>query len=107
MKFHKLPIVYMIYTPDFEFIKIGLSKNIKSRMRNIQSGCPFLLTLHTAATFLSYKNAAAYEKKMHRRLEEFRVRGEWYSLEVSIIDDIEDEFRGINKANRGEFNALL
>ena len=40
-----LPMVYVIVTNDFKFMKIGSTKAFKQRLSNIQSGCPFKLSL--------------------------------------------------------------
>lgn len=75
-RMHRLPAVYVLATPDFEFIKIGTSNDLKQRLSNIRTACPFELSLwQTIRTPLS----AAVERHLHAMMKHCRKRGEWFS----------------------------
>ena len=103
-KIHRLPMVYTLTTEGFEYIKIGMTKNIKNRMRNIQSGCPFKLSLWVCAYT---KNPAQVEAEIHDKMEKFRLHGEWFSPDENALDEIMNFFSQKNKETRVELNALL
>lgn len=61
-------------------VKIGIAKDAKSRMGEIQTGCPDRLTL-----FCFFPapdgHARSIEKECHRRLAASRKNGEWFDLD--------------------------
>lgn len=66
-------------------VKIGVSKNVEKRKKQLQTGCPEIITIE-----YQRERADAYklEKKLHRDLCEYRTQGEWYILpdDVTIRD---------------------
>lgn len=89
----KLPTVYVLTTSDFKYIKIGQSTTLKQRMGNIQSGCPFSLTL-----WLSIKTPTPtpIEKWLHKKMGHVHLRGEWFLPEQPDLDFLIDFFRATN-----------
>ena len=60
-------------------IKIGRSSNIKRRLGEIQTGCPY-----TVNAILVLEGHGRLEARLHKRLEPFRTRrysGEWFEEE--------------------------
>ena len=57
--------------------KIGRSKNVKSRLNNLQVGNPKTMQL---VGLINYVDDVTYEKQLHKRFNEFRIRGEWFKL---------------------------
>lgn len=102
-------IVYMLRTDYHDYpksgwlIKIGYTKNLKNRMSNIQSGCPFRVYVHASAKSYSAKD---YEKSFHEKLSEFNTFGEWFLVSDDDFDWVVDSLVLIQKEFRRE-NALV
>lgn len=100
----KLPTVYVLATFDFKYVKIGQSITLKQRINNIQSGCPFTLTL-----WLSIKtpNPIQIEKFLHKRMAHVHMRGEWFAPKDDDLDYLLDYFKETNKHVKEVRYALL
>ena len=59
--------------------KIGLSDDPDRRLRELQTGCPFPLTIRYRLGFECRKEAAFVEKWLHQKLSGQRGIGEWFS----------------------------
>lgn len=69
-------------------IKIGVAKNPESRLRELQTGCPFpLRVLGTMPGTISL------ERQLHIKFDHLRLGGEWFSRDREILNfiDIEKE----------------
>lgn len=79
--------VYLMQVPS-GLVKIGVSKNLKGRLSQIQNGCPeqvrIIETCHGDRRF---------ERLLHARYAKFCVRGEWFKLDQKQINDLETELR--------------
>lgn len=66
--------IYFIQTEGGgDLIKIGKSRNVKSRLHSMQTGCPIPMRL------LGYFKANdSMEGALHDEFAEYRVRGEWF-----------------------------
>lgn len=73
--------VYLIKCNDY--IKIGISEDVQSRLLYLQTGNPFRLSLLESH---ECKNAHSIEKKIHDELSSKRVLGEWFSLDSGDIE---------------------
>ena len=105
MKMHKLPCVYVLACNDFKYLKIGMTKNLKQRMSNLQSGCPFDLFLFLTIRTNQPREVETY---LHNELSRFRVRGEWYSLNDEQLLFLEKFSRNRNlETRKGANHALL
>jgi hypothetical protein len=85
VKISDLPYVYVLATEDFKFIKIGTTKSIKQRIRNIQSGCPFPLNFWTC---IRTPKAKEVEKYLHSAYSKYRTNGEWFCLPDNKLDEL-------------------
>ena len=68
--------LYIIQSKQNGAVKIGISKNPKKRLAQLQTGSPFKLKL-----ILIIENRSDLEKKLHNDLKSFRIRnykGEWF-----------------------------
>lgn len=66
-------------------IKIGFSKNIKSRIHTLQTSIPETIRL------LGYvAGDMNLEKELHKRFKLLRRKGEWFYCDKSIIDYLND-----------------
>ena len=104
MKVHQLPVVYVITSPDFEFIKIGMSTSFKKRLRVLQVGCPFDLDMWL---FIYTEVPREIEKYLHACLAHCWVRGEWFSPSEKDLDFLGDYADKKNKEARAAYSALL
>jgi len=67
------------------YYKIGQSKNVAKRIKQISPKMPFKVSLlykiYTADRY-------ALEDKLHARYEEYRVNGEWFKLPQRALDEL-------------------
>ena len=65
-------------------VKIGLAQNVKARMWNLRVSCPFPMNLLACVPI-----NREIERAVHRHLEPFRIRGEWFTRtpEVDAVID--------------------
>lgn len=103
-KLTQYPKVYVLITKDFDYIKIGTALNIKKRMSNIQSGCPFNLTSWLA---VPTPLARHIETGLHDVFNEYNLRGEWFHLPSDQLDLLMDFFNMVNAQVREVRDALL
>lgn len=86
---NKSGYVYLMRCQDF--YKIGFSKNVERRQKQLDTR-PFPLDIISKV----YSEIAFdVEQEIHQKLEDFRVEGEWYSFD-EFID--EQEFYEMVKA---------
>lgn len=75
-----LTLCYAIYNPTTDLVKIGVSKQLASRLQALrgQTGCDL--------TVLSTRRGGyTEEKEYHRRLADFRVMGEWFDMKAPPV----------------------
>ena len=82
-----------------EYLKIGISKDVKSRVTALQTGNPVKIELKGVIKNLSKATALNYEKKLHRFYENCRVCGEWFHREN--FDGYIEEFETIIDGDGG------
>lgn len=71
--------VYVIGAPGLP-VKIGIASNVTSRLSGIQVGCPERLRIYLFIDALD-GIARDVERECHRRLDQYRVSGEWFNLD--------------------------
>lgn len=78
------PRVYFMVAD--RFVKIGWTVDLRNRLRELQTGCPFTLALRAAIS-----GGQPLEAELHRRFRAYRVRSgnEWFRLEGELADYIE------------------
>jgi len=99
-------------------VKIGYSANPKSRMRSLQTASTDKLSL----VWQCYvgdddKEAKRQEKKLHRMISHFRIRGEWFKLECLVAvrgyrvknyyTKVEKKADEINSSLDSEYSAVM
>jgi hypothetical protein len=83
------PGVYIIRCGDLDFYKIGATAlSFKQRLKDMQSGCPFLLTLVMFIRTPNRDLAFTLEGKLHERFRNKRIRREWFELSEEDINTI-------------------
>lgn len=103
-KISQLPMVYVLATQGLEHIKIGKTKSPKQRFINIQSGCPFNLSLWMA---IRTPAADEIEKALHQKMKHCRTRGEWFTPGDDDLDMLIDFVGMTNASVREAVHALL
>lgn len=68
----KEPCVYVIGNQDF--VKVGFSTNVQKRLKSIQTGCPYPLSILKVFKGLDMTN----EKVFHQKLKKHKTVGEWF-----------------------------
>ena len=79
--------VYFIHTPelgDKSRFKIGWSKNIPKRLKELQTGNGFELKLYKCIS----TNDRTLETTIHQSLSLYRKQGEWFELSEEQVDVI-------------------
>lgn len=76
--------VYLIQDLYNNTYKIGVTNDLEKRMRNLQTGNTCELKL-----VCSFKTEYPYrlETMLHRSLEQYREKNEWFSLPEDIVFD--------------------
>ena len=76
--------IYLIKNSEESYYKIGVGKNPKQRLKQLQTGSPAeLVLIETFSTEHAYK----IEKILHRRYSHLKKDGEWFYF--SIIEHFE------------------
>lgn len=78
--------VYFIQAGDGGHIKIGISRNVQSRLSKMQTDSPARLSVLAVI-----KGDERDEAEIHRRLADFRVSGEWFHPHNNVLSLIEAE----------------
>ncbi len=75
--------VYVIKSGDN--YKIGIAKEPRKRMRDLQTGDP---TEHALVTTSFVSNAQQLEAKIHQHYSQYSVRGEWFKLPFDKLEEV-------------------
>lgn len=70
--------VYVVRTVGHEAVKIGKAIDTKSRIADLQTGCPLELAIVTIIPCKSNAIALTVEAIGHDCLQSYEVRGEWF-----------------------------
>jgi hypothetical protein len=64
-----------------DFIKIGVSKHPEQRIRDLQIGNPFRITLLLK---VKYDNSFQIEQTLHKYFNNKNETGEWFSIDETV-----------------------
>jgi hypothetical protein len=67
--------VYILKCHTFPFYKIGSARDIDRRVRDLQSGCPFSLSI-----IAGWRGDVVVERQLQHILGPRRIKNEWYEL---------------------------
>ena len=83
-------MIYFIGNKKENICKIGVSKNVDKRIKEIQCSCPFEVEI-----LITYAVSDDYliEKALHNKYNKHRLNGEWFNL--SVITEVKE---GINES---------
>jgi hypothetical protein len=82
---------YFIEAPDLKIVKIGAAKDLVPRFHSIQVCSPVDLVLAAAI------NGRGQEPGLHRRFEEWRVRGEWYDSGAPGLRELMEKYKWVGR----------
>ena len=81
-----MDVVYFIHEEnDFEYFKIGVTRDINDRIRTLQCGNRRKLLIYETISCSSKFNL---ENLLHKHLSEFRVSGEWFRINKEHVDKL-------------------
>lgn len=83
--------IYFIQGENGGPIKIGYTKDIEQRLKELQTGYPDILKL-----LIAFPGNHEYEKALHRQLKLYRLNGEWFKPDPAVFRKI-NELSAINK----------
>lgn len=86
---------YVYFISDGEYVKIGISRNVKSRLSGLQTSNPKQLSLLHQIECIDSDYASLLEQAFHRNFDNFCVSGEWFNLEWDVI---KPQIEGIKEA---------
>jgi len=81
--------VYLIGTVLGGYFKIGISTNYKKRLKQIQDGLPFDVSLLLVCQVPERLHADFIEKALFEKYWGNHLRGEWFT-DINVIDFTED-----------------
>lgn len=85
----KPTFIYLLLDERSGYVKIGRAKDPSARERTLQSENPCVSMIYRGPA------DASLENELHQEYAEFRVRGEWFKLSKTQIDDIKRRATGI------------
>lgn len=77
---------YIVYNAEVEaltFLKIGKSINCKNRLKELQTGCPFPLSIRY---IFHTKYDSELEKALHIKFQQYRTIGEWFVIRTTDLE---------------------
>lgn len=77
--------LYIIGNEVENICKIGISGNPSKRLKQLQTGCPYKLTILAVVGSFDYES----EKNLHNRYKDYRLNGEWFRIKGEIRTIIE------------------
>jgi phage anti-repressor protein len=78
-------LVYFIREEKTSYYKIGFTSHLKKRLEKLQTGNRKTLNVYK---YFYCNSPNVYENLIHKELQEYHVKGEWYKLEKKIIKTI-------------------
>jgi len=79
---------YLYAISDGEFIKVGMSSCVDRRIKQLQTSSPKCLSKVWACyAGENDKEARSQEKKLHRAISRYSVKGEWFNSDCMRIID--------------------
>ncbi len=82
-------MIYLINLESTTLYKIGRAKDVKKRMKQLQTGASFSLILE--AEFETGNEEVKLEGTIHRRLSHFKTKGEWFDFDSVTIEWVKQQ----------------
>lgn len=86
--------VYVIKNTLNDLYKIGITTNLKNRIRSLttQSGCELMVVLYIELHYDYDESPSTIEKELHTYFKNKRTLGEWFTLDVKDLIRIRQLF---------------
>lgn len=81
----KIGFVYFAINDKQKLCKIGFSMNPYSRLKSLQTGCPFPIRLYR-----TIEGSTEKEKELHRRFQQYKSNGEWFFIKDRLLDYLKE-----------------
>lgn len=98
--------IYLIRAQEIYLYKIGITKNVNKRIKQLQTGCPYKLELIESYEPKFFVNKI--EKTLHRSCACYQtnpdfseLQGEWFNLPNEIVFDF------LNTCKKNEENLIF
>lgn len=80
--------LYVVADEEKSVLKIGVANNINERIKKLRTGNHLNLEV-----IFEFNKLGHLEKEIHRRFSEFRLTGEWFKYDETIIKFFQDEIQ--------------
>jgi hypothetical protein len=94
-KINSISNIYILLDELNEVVKIGKTKNIDKRIKALQTSSPCKLKLLISLP----ENNQINEKRLHRKYQDKRIKGEWFKYDEEIKQEIINISNYIHKTN--------
>jgi Meiotically up-regulated gene 113 len=78
-------LVYVIQNSQSKSVKIGYTKDLKTRFAQLQTGCS-----HKLSVLKTLEGDTCMEKKIHLDLKDYRLSGEWFEWNNFVASYVEN-----------------
>lgn len=86
--------VYLIHCPSLDFYKIGVSKNINTRINQLQTGSPYPIELKKSfETDFAFKIESALHRRFSSKktnIDNDAISGEWFNLSIQDVINFDE-----------------
>lgn len=80
--------VYVIGNEEAKICKIGFSANPNKRIKEVQTGCPYLLKI-----LLIFQADKYTETRLHHKYSKYRRNGEWFNIAGELKSSIDKHLK--------------
>lgn len=77
--------IYILQIEEFDLFKIGVSQNVKRRVRDIRAANPFCCKLIYVGSFY---DVYTLEEQIHDLFSKNKHKGEWFKIHTNEIIDL-------------------
>jgi predicted GIY-YIG superfamily endonuclease len=88
------------------YFKIGVADNIKTRLKNLQTGNPHPIRLRQSFNLGTRDAAIQVEKGLHKLLRPINKSGEWFKIEPQDVWLFDETFSAIARGDMARMHAL-
>lgn len=80
-------MIYLLNQESTTLYKIGKTKNITRRIKQLQTGAAFDLRLSYSQE-VNPRFEAQIESTLHRRYNSYKTKGEWFDFDTVSLEDV-------------------
>jgi hypothetical protein len=88
--------LYLIRCGSTRYHKIGVSRNVRRRVRDLQSYNPMALYLLDSAPLRSFDD---HERRLHKMYRARLIRNEWFDLDANAVSSIRAVLADLRQRN--------